>query len=107
MPITEKQKHTLRGTGHSLKPVVIIGNAGLSDTVAIEIEQALAYHELIKVRVNALDRVARQQIIEEICTKSSATLVQQIGHIALLFRQKTEKSRFDLTEQKKDKAKKT
>lgn len=96
MPISEKQKHQLRAAGHSLKPVVIIGNAGLTETVANEIDQALVYHELIKVRVNAADRVARQQIIAEICAKSSATLIQQVGHVALLFRQKAEKSRFDL-----------
>lgn len=96
MHITEKQKHGLRAAGHSLKPVVIIGNAGLSETVADEIDQALAFHELIKVRVNASDRVARQQLIAQICAKSNAVLVQQIGHIALLFRQKTEKSRFNL-----------
>lgn len=85
--LTPKQKKNLRAKAHALKPVVIIGNAGLTDNVLAEIDQALDYHELIKVRVNAANKTTHQQVTKQICN-SNAALVQSIGHIIVLFREK-------------------
>ena len=52
MAVNDKQRRYLKGLAHPLKPVVMIGNAGLTENVLAEIENALAYHELIKVRVS-------------------------------------------------------
>ena len=52
MAVNDKQRRYLKGLAHPLKPVVMVGNAGLSEAVLAEIENALAYHELIKVRVS-------------------------------------------------------
>ncbi len=76
----------LRRLGHALKPVVLMGNAGLTDNVMAEIDQALDDHELIKVKVVADDREQRRAHIETICLKADASLVQAVGKIALLFR---------------------
>ncbi len=76
----------LRAKAHSLKPVVITGQAGISDAVLNEIDLALNHHELIKVRVNAEDREMRQTMIQRICETLGAELVQSIGHIATLYR---------------------
>lgn len=93
MKLTEPQKRHLRGLGHAIKPVVIIGNAGLTESVMTEIEQALAHHELIKVRVNAADREARNAMIETICARTNGQPIQSIGHILLLFRRNPKKPR--------------
>lgn len=93
MKLTEPQKRHLRGLGHALKPVVIIGNAGLTEAVLAEIEQALAHHELIKVRVNAADRAERAAMIETICGQTKGQPIQSIGHILLLFRRNPKKPR--------------
>lgn len=93
MKLTEPQKRHLRGLGHALKPVVIIGNAGLTEAVMAEIEQALAHHELIKVRVNAADREARVAMIEAICGQTKGQPIQSIGHVLLLFRRNPKKPR--------------
>ena len=93
MKLTEPQKRHLRGLGHALKPVVIIGNAGLTEAVMAEIEQALAHHELIKVRVNAADREERAAMIETICDQTKGQPIQSIGHILLLFRRNPKKPR--------------
>lgn len=93
MKLTEQQKRHLRGLGHTLKPVVILGNAGLTENVLAEIDQALTYHELIKVRVNAADREARAGIIEAICEHTKGQPIQTIGHILLLFRRNPKKPR--------------
>lgn len=87
MDLTGKQKRHLRGLGHELHPLVTVAAKGLSDTLLTELDQTLEHHELIKVRVNAEDRQARQALIEEMTNRSGATLVQSIGHVALLYRQ--------------------
>ncbi len=55
-----------------------------------EIDLALGHHELIKVRVNADNRQERQAMIQEICTRLNAELVQLIGHVATLYRERPE-----------------
>lgn len=91
MDLNEQQKKFLRGLGHQLKPVIIVGDAGLSDSLLAEFESTLAHHELIKVRVRVGDRDARDEIIEKLCAVSSAQLIQRIGNVALLFRQNLRK----------------
>lgn len=86
MPLSERQQKTLRGLGHHLKPVVMIADKGLSDTVAHEIEQALTFHELIKVSIRAGERSERDAIIDAISKRFDAELVQRTGNIALFFR---------------------
>ena len=54
MTLSESQKKYLRGLGHALKPVVMIGDAGLTEGVRAEFESSLEHHELIKVRVKAV-----------------------------------------------------
>lgn len=90
MEFTERQRKTLRGLGHPLKPVVMIADRGLSDNVAHEIEQALAFHELIKISIRA-ERDARDAIIAAIGERFAATLVQRTGNIALFFRRNQER----------------
>ena len=40
----------------------------------------------MKVRVRVGDRDARDDLIEKLCTDTSAVLIQRIGNIALLYR---------------------
>lgn len=86
LKLTEEQKRHLRRLGHQLKPVVRTGNAGLSEPVMIEIEAALDYHELIKVKLVTEDREQRREFAERICHETGATQVQSIGQIVLLYR---------------------
>lgn len=86
MPLNERQKRHLRGLAHKRKPVVIVGDAGVSEPVLAEIDRALAHHELIKVRVNAADREEREALIGNILQNTGSELVQRIGHIAVLYR---------------------
>ncbi|WP_027158051.1 ribosome assembly RNA-binding protein YhbY [Methylobacter luteus] len=78
-------KKKLRAQAHSLKPVIMIGQSGLTAAVMAEIELALDSHELIKVRIRA-EREDRKQISEEICMDTRAALIQTIGQIAVIYR---------------------
>lgn len=86
MELTRDQRLYLRGLAHGLKPVVMIGNNGLTDAVIREIAISLDAHELIKVRVLGDDRALREQWYTEICGHLSCAPVQHIGKLLLLYR---------------------
>ncbi|KPK12865.1 MAG: RNA-binding protein [Acidithiobacillales bacterium SG8_45] len=96
MPLSESQKKYLRGLGHALKPVVMVGDAGLTDAVRAEFESSLEHHELIKVRVKVGERAERDTIIQALCKSGDAELVQRIGNMALVYRENPEKKRIRL-----------
>lgn len=95
-PPGSKQKRRLRELGHQLHPVVMTGSAGLTPAVLQELDRSLAAHELVKVRVRAEDRQSRDEMIREMCAACEASLIQRVGHIALLYRQDPEKPRISL-----------
>lgn len=86
MPLSMQDKKQFKAIGHHLKPVLLLGDKGLSDKVAEELNLRLEDHELIKVKVGGLDRDARDATVTALCTQSGAELVQRIGNIALLYR---------------------
>ena len=94
-PLTSKQVKYLRGQAHSLKVVVTIGNNGLTDNVAMETDQALERHELLKVRVSASDREQRDAIIEALRERTNSALIQRVGHVATLYRRNIDNPRVD------------
>lgn len=96
MTLNEKQKKHLRKLGHSLEPVVLAGGGGVSPGLVAELDATLAHHELVKVRVRAEDRDARNATIRALCEASGAELVQRIGHVALLWRPNPERRRVEL-----------
>ncbi len=90
MKLSETQKKYLRGLGHGLKPLVMVGEAGVSESLLAEFDTTLAHHELIKVSVRVGDRRVRGEVIEELCATGSAQLVQRVGNMALLYRENPE-----------------
>ncbi|MFT4464442.1 MAG: ribosome assembly RNA-binding protein YhbY [Sodalis sp. (in: enterobacteria)] len=91
MNLNNKQKQHLKGLAHSLKPVVMLGNNGLTEGVLAEIEQALEHHELIKVKIAAEERETKTLIADAIVRESGASKVQVIGNILLLYRPAAER----------------
>ena len=90
------QKKFLRKLGHRLKPVVFIGNSGLSESVLKELFSTINHHELIKIKIKASNRIIRDQIIDEICKKTATQLVTQIGGIALIYKKNPETPKIKL-----------
>ncbi len=92
MQLTDKQRRHLRGLAHDLKPVVMVGDAGLTDAVVREAERALHDHELIKIKVRAADRDTRDALITDLATRTTSELVNRIGHVAVLYRPRPDKT---------------
>lgn len=95
MPLKQSQIKYLKALAHHRKPVVQVGNAGVSPAVVRETRLALKAHELLKIRLPALERPARQQLIEHLCRETGAEQVQHIGRMAILYR-RAEKPRIQL-----------
>ncbi len=94
MHLTDEQKKRLRGLGHQLKPVILVGAGGLSESLLEEFDRSLAHHELMKVKLSVGAREARDGMIEQLCARSRATLVQRVGNTALLFLRRDKNSNF-------------
>lgn len=82
----DQESKRMRAIGHKLKPVVTVAGKGLTEGVIGEIERALTDHELIKIKLAADSREAREELARQICARTSAAVVQTIGHVALLLR---------------------
>tara|TARA_B100000768_G_C10924163_1_gene226874 strand:- start:65 stop:358 length:294 start_codon:yes stop_codon:yes gene_type:complete len=90
MAVNDKQKSYLRGLAHALKPVVMVGNKGLTDTVLAEVENALNHHELIKVKVSGAEKTDRLKLVGTISDSTNAQLITTIGHISVFYRMSKE-----------------
>jgi RNA-binding protein len=86
MELTEKQRRRLKGLAHPLKPVILMGTAGLTPAVVAETARALLVHELIKVRLPGLDREARDLALVQLAEQTHSAMVTRIGHVAVLYR---------------------
>ncbi len=85
------ERQALKAKAHALVPLVIIGDNGLSASVIREIERTLSAHELIKIRVNSIDREERAAWLESICGTLNAAPVQIIGKTLVIWRLSPEK----------------
>ena len=70
MAISNSEKKSLRQLGHSLKPVVTVGDKGLSDNVLGELKRALDDHELIKVKLRTEEREDKKTLTQAITAQS-------------------------------------
>jgi RNA-binding protein len=86
MTLSEKQKKHLRRLAHPMNPIVMLGNAGLTDAVVAEMDRALTDHELVKVSARVGDRDARNQALDELASRTTSELVQRIGHVGVFYR---------------------
>lgn len=87
--MNSEQLKQMKSKAHDLKPVIMIGQAGLTEAVNKEIELALDTHELIKIKVRA-EREERKQIQQKICAETNAELIQSIGQVVVIYRKKPE-----------------
>jgi len=86
MPLSSNQKRFLRGIAHSLTPVIMVGQKGVTPAVLKEFDGALSHHELVKVKLSDADREQRADSIQRLRVGSKSELVQTIGRVASFYR---------------------
>ena len=96
MALKNAQKRYLRGLTHGLNPVVMVAERGLAPSVLKEMEIALDHHELIKVKISAADRDARDALVAEMLAATNAELVHKIGHVVSIWRRNAAHPKIEL-----------
>ncbi|WP_321531586.1 ribosome assembly RNA-binding protein YhbY [uncultured Desulfuromonas sp.] len=86
VPLSGKQNRFLRGLGHHLNPVVLIGKDAVSQGVLDSVEEVLDQHELIKIKLLESCLVDRKDVAEHLRTNTGSAVVQILGRTILLFR---------------------
>ncbi|GBU09335.1 RNA binding protein associated with pre-50S ribosomal subunits [Gammaproteobacteria bacterium] len=84
--LSKEQRQYLKSLAHHLKPVILIGDKGITDTVITECKKSIAHHELMKIRISGADREARNAAIVQLEDSINATVIQKIGHVVTFFR---------------------
>lgn len=84
--LSKQDIRQFRAIGHHLKPVLILGDAGLSDAFIDELNARLHDHELIKISIHAEDRGDREILGTAMAEAVNAHIVQRIGKMLLLYR---------------------
>lgn len=105
LTLTVSERLALKGRAHALNPIVMIGNAGLTEPVLKEIASSLKIHELIKIKVMA-ERPQREAIMTEICTQLNAAPVQHIGRILVVYQPNPEAQKIEIKKMPRHKGKK-
>jgi RNA-binding protein len=90
MALSEKQKKHLRRLAHPMSPIVMLGNAGLTDGVVIELDRALTDHELVKVSARIGERSARNAALDDLARRTASALVQRVGNVGVFYRRSNE-----------------
>ena len=81
-----KDRRALRALGHHLHPLVQIGQQGITDSLVTATLDALADHELVKVKVLEGAPVDRREAAAELAAATSSELAQVLGRTFLLYK---------------------
>ena len=96
MQLSTQQKKYLRGLAHNLRPIVTVGDNGLSPGLVKELISSLDHHELIKVKIHSGSRKQREEIVEQLLVTCDALLVSRIGNVASIYKASINKTKIAL-----------
>jgi RNA-binding protein len=105
LALTVSERRDLKARAHALNPTVMIGNAGLTESVLKEIASSLKTHELIKIRVMNDERQQRKTMLEAICDRLNAAPVQHIGKILVIYQHNPEAHQIEIKKMPRHKGK--
>lgn len=90
--MNQETKIKLKKEAHHLKPIILIGQKGLTEAVISETDVALKAHECIKIKISGWEKADRNAMIEELCNSLKAEFVDSIGHTSILYRKNNEQN---------------
>lgn len=86
------QIRKLKALGQRLEPMLKMGKAGLSDGFVKSVDEALALHELIKIKFDDL-KEQKKELSLQLATRTTSHLVMRVGHVVVLYRQNPDPAR--------------
>ena len=84
--LTGSQIRHLRGLGHHLTDLAMIGKEGITPNLIKAVQDNLVAHELVKIRIQDTCPLDRKEAVEALATAAIAAVVQILGKTALLYR---------------------
>jgi len=85
--LTSIQAKFLRGIAHALKPVVFVGQKGVTQALIASTDEAFQRHELIKVKfIDFKEKEQKKEIAAALENKTNSQLAGMIGHVAIFYR---------------------
>ncbi len=90
--LSSRQNRYLRGLGHHLSPVAMVGREGLSGSLIDAVNQVLLAHELIKIKVQDNSPLDRKEAADELAGLTGSSLVHVLGKTALLYRENPDRA---------------
>ncbi len=84
--LSGSQKRSLKSQAHHLKPVVLVGRNGITDSLVEAVGKALDDHELIKIKFIDF-KEEKKDLAGEIVSRTASALVTLIGNIAIIYKQ--------------------
>ena len=94
MPAGELRR-TLRGHGHAMSAIVQVGKSGVTEAVIKQVQQALADHELIKVKIGSECPVDRFEVADRLEGEPGINIVQMVGRVLLLYKRHPRTPRYE------------
>lgn len=79
----------LKAQAHHLKPIILVGKNGMTESVIAEIDTALLAHELIKIKFQKNQALDHSIWLAQL----QATLVDTKGHVMILYRKNPKKKK--------------
>ncbi|MCM2358477.1 MAG: ribosome assembly RNA-binding protein YhbY [Geobacteraceae bacterium] len=98
--LSGKQKRFLRGVGHGLKPVITVGKGEVNEALVHETAEAIAFHELVKVKILESCLMDRHEVAEALAAACGAEVAQVLGRTILLYK-KAREPKIELPQEKK------
>jgi RNA-binding protein len=98
--LTGKQRRHLRALAHLLRPIVQVGKGGLDDGVIAAVDQALADHELVKVKIGEGADLDRHTAADQLAASTHSEVAQVLGNIAVLYRAHPDDPKIELPRDK-------
>ncbi len=92
--LDSKQRRHLRSLAHPLKPVVFVGEKGISPAVLKALDEALTTHELVKIRLRQPED--KKGTARELADAARAALCGVVGHTVILYRPNPDEPHLEL-----------
>lgn len=94
--LTGKQRRYLRSLGHELRPIVQIGRDGLDEGLVAAVDQALADHELVKIKLGEAADLDRHDAAADLAARTRSEVAQVLGFTVLLYRRHPDEPEIEL-----------
>ena len=86
-PLTNSQIRKFKATAQLMEPMLKVGKAGLSEGFIRTVSDALAQHEMVKIKfVEFKDQ--KKELAPQLAEKTGSHLVMRVGNVMVLHRPK-------------------